>query len=76
LLNHTIKFLPWQGFSLYGGEAKTHGSKLTDFLSFDTIKPFVNNELPMAVNEPVRFIRPGRGGFLRLLLRHYPIYLK
>lgn len=45
-----------------GGEAKTHGSKLRDFLSLDTIKPFVNNELAMAVNDPVRFIRPGRGG--------------
>lgn len=46
----------------FGGEAKSHGSKLKEFLSLNTIKPFVNNELAMAINNPVRFIRPSRGG--------------
>ena len=45
-----------------GGAAKTHGSKLREFLSFQAIKPFVNNELAMAIETPVRFTRPGRGG--------------
>lgn len=45
-----------------GGESKTHGGKLREFLSLNTIKPFVDNDLAMAVNSPVRFIRPGRGG--------------
>lgn len=45
-----------------GGEAKTHGSKLREFLSFTSIKPFVNNELAMAIENPVRFTRPGKGG--------------
>lgn len=45
-----------------GGEANTHGGKLRDFLTLETIKPFVSNELAMAVKEPVRFARPGRGG--------------
>ncbi|MDP1968373.1 MAG: P63C domain-containing protein [Burkholderiaceae bacterium] len=45
-----------------GGEAKTHGGKLREFLSLSTIKPFVDNDLAMAVEHPVRFIRPGRGG--------------
>jgi hypothetical protein len=45
-----------------GGEAKTHGSKLRHFLSLSAIKPFVNNELAMALDNPVRFIRPGKGG--------------
>jgi hypothetical protein len=45
-----------------GGDAKTHGGKLRDFLTLTSIKPFVNNELAMALNEPLRFIRPGRGG--------------
>jgi hypothetical protein len=31
-----------------GGEAKTHGSKLRQFLSLESIKPFVNKELAMA----------------------------
>lgn len=45
-----------------GGEAKTHGSKLREFLSFQSIKPFVNSDLAMAIENPVRFTRPGRGG--------------
>jgi hypothetical protein len=45
-----------------GGEAKTHGSKLREFLSFQSIKPFVNNDLAMAIENPDRFTRPGRGG--------------
>ena len=46
----------------FGGEAKTHGSKLRAFLELDAIKPFVNNDLAMALENPVRFVRPGRGG--------------
>jgi hypothetical protein len=45
-----------------GGEAKTHGSKLKEFLSLQAIKPFVSSELAMAMESPVRFTRPGRGG--------------
>jgi len=45
-----------------GGEAKTHGSKLRSFLGLDSIRPFVNNELAMALDNPMRFIRPGKGG--------------
>lgn len=45
-----------------GGEASTHGGKLRAFLNLETIKPFVNKELAMAVKHPMRFIRPGRGG--------------
>ena len=46
----------------FGGQARTHGSKLRAFLDTDAIKPFVNNELAMALANPVRFVRPGRGG--------------
>jgi hypothetical protein len=45
-----------------GGEAKTHGSKLRGFLALEAIRPFVNNDLAMALENPVRFMRPGRGG--------------
>lgn len=45
-----------------GGEAKTHGAKLRSFLSLESIKPFVNDDLAMALENPVRFMRPGRGG--------------
>lgn len=45
-----------------GGAAKTHGTKLRAFLASDAIKPFVSTELAMAIENPMRFIRPGRGG--------------
>jgi hypothetical protein len=45
-----------------GGEARTHGAKLRRFLDLDAIKPFVNTDLAMALDNPVRFMRPGRGG--------------
>lgn len=45
-----------------GGAAKTHGTKLRLFLANDAIKPHVSKELAMAIENPMRFIRPGRGG--------------
>lgn len=45
-----------------GGTPSSHGTKLRAFLVNDAIKPFVNKELAMAMESPMRFIRPGRGG--------------
>lgn len=45
-----------------GGEARTHGSKLRALLDQVDLKPFVNSDLAMAMANPVRFVRPGRGG--------------
>lgn len=45
-----------------GGDAKTHGGKLRQFLSLETIKPHINNDLAMAIDSPQKFVRPGRGG--------------
>lgn len=44
------------------GDAKTHGGKLRQFLSLETIKPHINNDLAMAIDSPQKFVRPGRGG--------------
>ncbi len=41
-----------------------HGALLKGFLSKQNIKPFINDELAMALSAPVRFVRPGRGGKL------------
>jgi len=41
---------------------QSHGSKLKQFLDYSVLKPFISNELAMALNEPIKFIRPGRGG--------------
>lgn len=44
------------------GLGKSHGALLKDFASQDIVKPFIPQELAMAFENPVRFIRPGRGG--------------
>lgn len=40
------------------------GRLLNAFLSKSNIRPFVSNELEAALEKPLRFIRPGRGGRL------------
>ena len=44
------------------GLGKSHGALLKDFLSHEKVKSFIPKELAMAFENPVRFIRPGRGG--------------
>lgn len=39
-----------------------HGTKLANLLSNKSIKKFIDSELAMVLNKPIRFIRPGRGG--------------
>lgn len=41
---------------------QSHGALLKQFLDSDNIKPFINNDLAMVLNDPIKFIRPGRGG--------------
>jgi P63C domain len=43
---------------------QSHGSKLKGLLRRSAIKPYVSNELAMAMKNPLRFVRPGRGGKL------------
>src|SRR5271169_6669274 len=43
---------------------QSHGSKLKALLRRKSVKSYVSNELAMALERPVRFIRPGRGGKL------------
>lgn len=46
------------------GLGQAHGSLLKDFTSQKALIPFINNKLAMELNNPIRFIRPGRGGVL------------
>jgi hypothetical protein len=39
-----------------------HGAQLGRFLGHDNIKPYINKDLAMALEHPIRFTRPGRGG--------------
>ncbi len=41
---------------------QSHGSKLRQFTSYNNLKPFISDDLATALNTPIRFIRPGRGG--------------
>lgn len=62
VLEDGTRVLSGRGMQAAIGLGESHGTKLRAFLSLEAIKPFVNKELAMAVEEPVRFIRPGRGG--------------
>ena len=46
------------------GLGQAHGSLLKDFLGQKSLIPFISNDLAMELSEPIRFIRPGRGGKL------------
>ena len=46
------------------GLGQAHGSLLKDFINQKSIIPFISNDLAMELNNPIRFIRPGRGGVL------------
>ena len=41
---------------------QSHGGLLKDFLGGESIKPYIDNDLAMELSDPLRFIRPGRGG--------------
>jgi hypothetical protein len=41
---------------------QSHGTKLKLFLGSTELKPFISEGLAMVLSNPVKFIRPGRGG--------------
>ena len=60
------RVLSGRGMQEVLGLGQSHGGLLKEFLSQETIKPFIDNELAMELSNPVRFIRPGRGGKMAL----------
>jgi hypothetical protein len=46
------------------GLGQRHGALLRGFLAKNNLEPYINNDLAMVLSEPIRFIRPGRGGKL------------
>ncbi len=44
------------------GLGQSHGGKLGDFVSSVTNKSLIGIELSMALSNPIKFTRPGRGG--------------
>ena len=64
VLEDGTRVISGRGMQTALGLGQRHGALLKSFLSKINLKPFINQELAMALSEPVRFIRPGRGGKL------------
>ena len=41
---------------------QSHGTKLKGFLNNKSIKQYIDNDLAMVLDSPIKFTRPGRGG--------------
>lgn len=44
------------------GLGQGHGSQMRNFMAMRVLEPFIGAELAMALDNPIRFIRPNRGG--------------
>ena len=64
VLENGMRVLSGRGMQTALELGQSHGSKLKALLRRKSVKPYVSNELAMALERPVRFIRPGRGGKL------------
>jgi len=62
VLEDGTRVLSGRGMQDAIGLGKGHGAILKEFMSHDKVKSFIPQELTMAFDKPVRFIRPGRGG--------------
>ena len=64
VLENGTRVLSGRGMQTALQLGQSHGSKLRKLLSSTNIKPHISNELAMALDTPLRFTRPGRGGVL------------
>lgn len=62
VLENGTRVLSGRGMQEALGLGQTHGGILNEFLSHDNIKAFIDSDLAMELSNPLRFIRPGRGG--------------
>ncbi len=62
VLDNGTRVLSGRGMQEALGLGQSHGAILKGFLSQEYLKPFIENDLAMELNRPIRFIRPGRGG--------------
>lgn len=58
------RVLSGQGMQEALGLGKSSGSILKEFITQDTLIPFIPSDFSEALNNPEKFIRPGRGGAL------------
>ena len=64
VLEDGMRVLSGRGMQTALALGQRHGAILTRFLENKNIKPFISDELAMALSNPIRFVRPGRGGKL------------
>jgi P63C domain len=64
VLENGTRVLSGRGMQTALQLGQSHGSKLRKLLGSTNIKPHIPNELAMALDSPIRFLRPGRGGKL------------
>lgn len=62
VLENGVRVLSGRGMQTALGLGQGHGAILKDFLATPSLKPFIPNDLAMALVDPLRFVRPGRGG--------------
>ncbi|MCL1889115.1 MAG: P63C domain-containing protein [Desulfovibrionaceae bacterium] len=64
VLDNGTRVISGRGMQTALGLGQSHGAKLRRFVERNEILPYINNDLAMALENPIRFIRPGRGGKL------------
>jgi hypothetical protein len=62
VLEDETRVLSGRGMQNALGLGQGHGAILKKFLGQKALIPFINSELAMALSNPIKFIRPGRGG--------------
>ncbi len=62
VLEDGTRVLSGRGMQGAIGLGQAHGTLLRSFVGQKALKPYINKELAMELKNPLRFIRPGRGG--------------
>lgn len=62
VLEDGVRVLSGRGMQEALGLGQSHGGLLREFLDQENIKSFIASDLAMELQNPKRFIRPGRGG--------------
>lgn len=64
VLDDGTRVLSGRGMQSALGLGQRHGALLRRFLDKNSIKPFITSDVADALEHPIRFVRPGRGGKL------------
>ena len=62
VLEDETRVLSGRGMQEALGLGQAHGTLLKRFVGQTSLSPYINSDLAMDLQSPVRFIRPGRGG--------------